>query len=71
MTAIRCATHDTIHNLLICTESAATAGNPARDGECEKIRTGIPAAARRVSVGIETERDSVSRSSVASTDGGG
>ena len=29
-------------------ESAATAGHPARDGDCEKIRAGIPAAARRV-----------------------
>ena len=29
-------------------ESPATAGHPARDGDCEKIRAGIPAAARRV-----------------------
>ena len=27
---------------------AATVGHPARDGDCEKIRAGIPAAARRV-----------------------
>ena len=27
---------------------AATAGHPAREGDCEKIRAGIPAAARRV-----------------------
>jgi len=44
--------------------------HPARDGDCEKIRAGIPAAARRVSVEFEAERDSVSRSGVASTDGG-
>ncbi len=29
-------------------ESAATAGHPVRDGDCEKIRAGISAAARRV-----------------------
>ena len=28
-------------------ESAATAGHPARDGDCEKIRAGNSAAARR------------------------
>ena len=28
---------------------AATAGHPASDGDCEKVRAGIPAAARRVS----------------------
>ena len=31
-----------------CDESAATAGHPARDGDGEKIRAGIPAADRRV-----------------------
>jgi len=31
-----------------CFQSAATAGHPARDGDCETIRAGIPAAARRV-----------------------
>jgi hypothetical protein len=29
-------------------ESAAAAENPARDGGCEKIRAGIPAATRRM-----------------------
>ena len=32
-------------------ESAAAAGHPARDGDCEKIRAGISAAARRVALG--------------------
>jgi len=36
-------------------ESAATAGHPARDGDCEKIRAGIPAAARRVNKGCKPE----------------
>jgi hypothetical protein len=34
---------------LVRAKSAATAGHPARDGDCEKIRAGIPAAVRRVS----------------------
>jgi|SRR5882724_3430308 len=32
-------------------ESAATTGHPARDGDCEKIRAGISAAARLVNEG--------------------
>lgn len=31
-------------------ESAATAGHPARDGDGEKIRAGIPAAAQCVKI---------------------
>jgi hypothetical protein len=35
--------------MAVCKKIAATTGHPARDGKCEKIRAGIPAAARSVS----------------------
>jgi hypothetical protein len=37
-------------------ESVATAGHLARDGDCEKIRAGIPAAARSVNLKRLVER---------------
>lgn len=43
----------------------------AREGDCETIRAGNFAAARRVSGGFAAERDSVSRSGGADTNGVG
>ena len=43
---------------MVSDESAATAGHPARDGDCEKIRAGNSAAARRVSAELARRESS-------------